>query len=560
MSAEHENKHEHERKMKLKSISYTNLKGRSETVELGTANLVTGRNFSGKTTIIDALKLALLGYHPSLDKTPRGVFELSSGGELAVTATFDNGDALTRSWKAATNGAIKSDQFSRSKDGSVPRLMETPVVLLDANEYFGKSDRGKVEMIFASCKVKGALSSKQIADELASQFSVDQDHRAGSTTQAFVEFALSSVERRRSEAAESVRRMRGTLQGLSTLKLSDEIKPVKDDVLKVLERKQRELEAAQEKVNDAKRLHALLAQGSNPMEEKLKAMSQKRSALSLSIQDDGKRLVSAERRWKSLLDGAKELFCEKCKANAEKAKSREVAAIERERMARQKEEVLLTNEIAEAEPKAKKARDHNLKVAQRKIDESEEVMAGIRQEMADAEKEQRRYLSEQQDRKRLKEAREELDKAELDEKHLNGAKKYLLEVKAKMVEEMFKPILTAARYFTAGIFEQPLQFSGGELGMVRGKPGVFYSHRTFSGTEQAIAFAALQAALAATAPVKLVVMDELDKIDDANTETLMRNIGTAIRDGVISQFIGVSTSRWPTPKLSSGESFKVIER
>ena len=106
-------------------------------------------------------------------------------------------------------------------------------------------------------------------------------------------------------------------------------------------------------------------------------------------------------------------------------------------------------------------------------------------------------------------------------------------------------------------------FHEGELGMIKREKRAeadyvsgWIPHRTFSGTEQAIAFAALQAALGATAPIKLVVMDELGRLDFDNKCKLMRNVLNALNDGTIDQFVGVDTDA----EAAIGEGFTLIER
>src|SRR5712691_4235604 len=129
--------------MIIKRIQFKNLKGRSDDVELASGTIIYGRNFTGKTAVIDAIKLALLGSHPSLDKTGRGVFELSSGNELTVTAEIE--EALKD--RACVKQHVVGRAWARKGEAVTKRdfvpvgWQDTPVVLLDANEYFGRSDR-----------------------------------------------------------------------------------------------------------------------------------------------------------------------------------------------------------------------------------------------------------------------------------------------------------------------------------------------------------------------------------------------------------------------------------
>ena len=94
---------------------------------------------------------------------------------------------------------------------------------------------------------------------------------------------------------------------------------------------------------------------------------------------------------------------------------------------------------------------------------------------------------------------------------------------------------SAAR-FTAGILRSPLVYQDGDLGRFEGDK--FISWETFSGTEEALAFAGLSVALAAQAPVKVVLIDELGRLTSANKTKLLDRMLELTRDGVIDAFIG----------------------
>jgi DNA repair exonuclease SbcCD ATPase subunit len=96
--------------MKIKSITYSGIKkAAATTIGLSPLTIITGANRGGKTTVRDALLLALNGTHPSLPKTNQGVMNLASGPELLTRATFDDDSTLERSWRVSKGGSIKSE-------------------------------------------------------------------------------------------------------------------------------------------------------------------------------------------------------------------------------------------------------------------------------------------------------------------------------------------------------------------------------------------------------------------------------------------------------------------
>ena len=84
--------------MKISNISVRNLEGLTASLDLLSVNFLVGANWSGKTTWLNAVRLALLGYLPERGKTNKATFGLSSGRDMEVTATFADGSRIRRRW------------------------------------------------------------------------------------------------------------------------------------------------------------------------------------------------------------------------------------------------------------------------------------------------------------------------------------------------------------------------------------------------------------------------------------------------------------------------------
>tara|TARA_R110000796_G_C14571530_1_gene435808 strand:- start:41251 stop:43302 length:2052 start_codon:yes stop_codon:yes gene_type:complete len=93
--------------MNIKTITYGALKGKTDKHDLEPLTAVVGPNRGGKTTIKDAIMLALMGKHPDLPATNPGTMKLASGSQLLATAIMDTGDYIGRTWTTGKNGAIK---------------------------------------------------------------------------------------------------------------------------------------------------------------------------------------------------------------------------------------------------------------------------------------------------------------------------------------------------------------------------------------------------------------------------------------------------------------------
>lgn len=109
------------------------------------------------------------------------------------------------------------------------------------------------------------------------------------------------------------------------------------------------------------------------------------------------------------------------------------------------------------------------------------------------------------------------------------------EEKEKLVAKSMNSLLKTARRFTDGIVDGLLSWENDELGIRRGENWI--SHEVFSGTEAAIAYIGVAVALCQSSKFKLVMMDELGVVDDANLITLLGKMETLIQAGVVDQFI-----------------------
>ena len=100
-----------------------------------------------------------------------------------------------------------------------------------------------------------------------------------------------------------------------------------------------------------------------------------------------------------------------------------------------------------------------------------------------------------------------------------AALKLVVEEQERATESAFGTILESARAFTDGILPSPLEFHGGELGRrvseidrergCEAPVGAWVPHDQLSDSEQRLTYAAFAVALARTAPIKLVLIDEL---------------------------------------------------
>ena len=118
-------------------------------------------------------------------------------------------------------------------------------------------------------------------------------------------------------------------------------------------------------------------------------------------------------------------------------------------------------------------------------------------------------------------------------------KDLLDELLKECIKRSIGPLVDLANSLCTGILSAPLTFEDGEIQMV--KPTGAHSHRSMSGSSKALAYAALNIGLAASSPVKLVVLDELGRLDGHRRVALVNRLGELIKAGKIDQAILADT-------------------
>ena len=191
---------------------------------------------------------------------------------------------------------------------------------------------------------------------------------------------------------------------------------------------------------------------------------------------------------------------------------------------------------------------------------------GIRAQILAAEDTNRAAAQRTADKRRLAQAETQRDDAKKELEAANAVTAALREIRADAVDRAFRPMLADANRFAAAVLVTPLAYSRerNELGTLR--DGIWVSHRVFSGTEKAIAYAAIQAALAARAPLRLMIVDELGRLRDKHVRELIKAACAAIVAGSLDQFVGIDIAEPLTPRhrlyedaSASDSRFKLIE-
>jgi hypothetical protein len=129
---------------RLKHISARNVKGKSFNYDLAPVTIVVGDNASGKTAVLAAVRLALLGYDPKLGRTAQGIFAACGcpgGGatEMAVSAGLTDNTSISRTW------TMKRGKISYAGD----EVEAIPPVMLDPTTYFALTGPARLNYVLS---------------------------------------------------------------------------------------------------------------------------------------------------------------------------------------------------------------------------------------------------------------------------------------------------------------------------------------------------------------------------------------------------------------------------
>lgn len=151
-------------------------------------------------------------------------------------------------------------------------------------------------------------------------------------------------------------------------------------------------------------------------------------------------------------------------------------------------------------------------------------------------------------------------KSEAELEVLKAACKVVNELQIELTQNSVEPLVKAMNEICGPIMSSQLFFEDGEL-RARDKNGADYGRYTMSGTQKALAFAALSVVLAAKSPAKIVILDELGRLTAGRKMKVVHHMIDLCKASVVDQVILVDASEEPLVPLhdASHEWFKAVE-
>ena len=216
----------------------------------------------------------------------------------------------------------------------------------------------------------------------------------------------------------------------------------------------------------------------------------------------------------------------------------EARSLETERQAL----VATLESVAAARVEAAKLPDIEAKSASatEKIELQQAVVRDAREAATAAEFNVRRLTQQRAEARTRAKAKEESDKVRIEAQVLKEFCRLLADLQAEIVNAAIGPIVDRLNVMFKGVLDMTLCYKDGVIGTE--SPTGFYSMRSFSGAEKALAMCAISLALAAESPVKIVICDNMNDLDTLNKQAMVDTIFKLHSAGTIHQAILVDTS------------------
>lgn len=612
--------------MQIQKLTISNFKGFSGSWDLAPVTLITGANFSHKTTIPLALRLGLAGYLPppigqkkvySLAGNPEGQ------GQMEIGLMLSAGRKVSWKWKKDAEGKV-------STEGGIGADIAMPELMLDPRLFFAKTATEQVQTIFSVCEIgpedfsadtmkmvmNNEIRSQKILDEIFAWIESKPVKRIPVWMAEHVDWLKLQAK----TAAEDQKKLSGAFQAFP------KGGPAVKDVSKQLSDARAQLFDLQKGVSHSglREKHDLLAEQLKPYgspewytaeiakleteiskaayepdeieeaQESLVELTTAASAYRMKAQQAAATVELLKKQYGEL-EAAEE--CPTChsskrgwKTGAMKTLMDQITdaigtrdlAQKQADSARQKMEGLqnwLAN-VSKLEA-MQKDRDKVSELIGRiveidsKLNEQQETDKDLPAKIADAqqrviaiEEQQRAWDQWAADRKRKEDLEGRLLEAEQRAELFKHAVKLAVQEQSRLVGRAFTKVLNVARHFTDGLLNSPLEFRDGALGRKVSKAdtaagceapeGAWIPFDAFSGTEELLALAGFSVALTGDAPVKLVILDELGRLDGKRKLDVTLRMLSLTEKGIIDQAVLIDVDPKPYAGLTARAGFKSI--
>lgn len=142
---------------RITSVSFEDFKGQTKEITLTGKDVFIGPTGCGKTTILDAIQLVVLGYHPRYDKKPMAIMKtFGSSNLMSISIQCSDGTKVKRIFESTADKYTQDIEIYPSyqekgiiaKNNRITEEFGNFSVMFDISEFLSLSDDKKREFIF----------------------------------------------------------------------------------------------------------------------------------------------------------------------------------------------------------------------------------------------------------------------------------------------------------------------------------------------------------------------------------------------------------------------------
>tara|TARA_Y100000361_G_C11154782_1_gene343391 strand:+ start:138 stop:1889 length:1752 start_codon:yes stop_codon:yes gene_type:complete len=559
----------------IDEIYTENIKGLNQHIKITPTTVFYGGNAKGKSSLLDSIKLGLLGEHDEYGKQGKKLIALS-GGRSSAYVKLGLSDGSNTEWSIEPYGESAKVVSRNAKGEPSLRLNLCP------DEFWGKGDTARMMTLLEMCGDSSVISKDYMRDSIArvrvkGMNSLDRDvlkKYADSCAKIIKDGDISSLMKLESvikkDKTEKFRDVRQWKSVIDAQKHSNEqeTQPIDDFEAKMAELVERSKDLGKEmalvEADEKRKINILEKLANDPSEENTKRVEK----LNAELKQIGTKLkeqneILRQYKFSKVTDNNHPERLDECfvKGSAvwngkhfvlidrtvewcrvdEKKHNQIIKSISQ--LTDDADSInILISEI-ESQPNTELSKDDKKFIKLANKINYEQVIAEINSRASKVSKELQE-LQNLKDESSMVKAREKV--------HQENAEKYkeastshdiikkvydvVKEVQETIVNTAVENALGIVNKATKGIVAEEIMWNGSELGRYS-KEGDWISVNTFSGAEKAVTQMALGVALANKSEMKLAVLDETSRLDKKNTRQLLENLTDLVEEGTVSQFI-----------------------
>lgn len=536
--------------MRIQTVEIQNWKGITARHALEPITIITGDNCSGKTAISAAVKVGLSGKLPVLGV--KGLWKMAGNpekaGTMSVRLVTDPPGVLSHTWTRNEKGTV-------SYVPSLPIEFAWPDAMLDFRQFLSLPGAQQAREIFSRCKTS-AKAEDYVVDMLATVTSASPvvTSEVVAAVRSWWNSAPPGTLAARIDACTAWLKAQISQANAAEKASVPAFVSHRDQQPERSEDKSVELEVAQAELNQALESVAKHANAWRRYErenaEHQAALARQRAAaefIERSFSREQQRIKAEKDRVSKLK------ACPTCGNKGEGWRAQLLFALDSDLKKAEETQAIELATLEQTKPGKAPVKPAETPKA------SQERIAALQAKVSELQLAQQSVAARAAWQKRFDELSAEVG---ANTARLMAYKQCLSLLQgwcARLIDQGIEGVLDIANKLARGLIASELDWNGnlGEFGR-RDEDGGWISLDTFSGFEEQVAFSALSVAVASSAKVKVVIMDELGRMTRGNKVKVIGRMYELVAQGVIDQFIGLDVDPSDYRCLADTPAAKII--